>query len=59
MDILFLGPFRASQQKIIEFLIKSGDSVTRSEGNLEENKINFQNHEFLISYGYRFIVKSK
>ena len=30
MDILFLGPFRASQQKIIEFLIKSGDSVTKN-----------------------------
>ena len=58
MKILFLGPFNKSQKNIIDFLQKDNNHIVNLNTNI--NTINIDDDfDFLISYGYRFIINKK
>lgn len=59
MKILFLGPDRYSQKSIINYLVDKGEIVIRYETKLDYTKLNIHDYDFLISYGYRFIIREE
>ena len=59
MKILFLGPLKKSQKKIIKFLRKSGEKVIQKSSKLNINDKYLKNSEFIISYGYQHIINNK
>lgn len=59
MKILFLGPDKDSLKRIINFLFDTGEIVFRYEKKIEHDKINIHDYDFLISYGYRFIISKE
>ena len=59
MCILFLGPYKESQNRIVNYLVDSGEMVIRYEKKLDYDKVHMRNLDFLVSYGYRYIIKKK
>ena len=59
MCILFLGPYKESQNRIVNYLVDSGEMVIRYEKKLDYDKEHMRNFDFLVSYGYRYIIKKK
>ena len=57
--ILFLGPYKESQNRIVNYLVDSGEMVLRYEKKLGSDKLHMRNFDFLISYGYRCIIEKK
>jgi len=57
LKILFLGPDKCSQNRIINYLRDNGESVTRFIDRLDKLSIHYSDFNFLISYGYRFIIR--
>lgn len=53
MKILLLGPYR---EKIIKYLLSFGDNISHSEAKMLPSKILEGNFDFIISYGYRYII---
>lgn len=54
MKILYLGPFR---EKLISYLKSHGDQVVHLEDRLEKNPEILEDIDYIISYGYRYIIK--
>ena len=58
MKILFLGPYKESQKKIVNYLKQENNKII----NIDTN-INFENiddsFDFLISYGYKYKIKKE
>jgi methionyl-tRNA formyltransferase len=54
MRVLFLGP---KESPIVTFLISQGEEVQHASDLLVAEKIKAERHEFLISYGYRHILR--
>lgn len=54
MNILLLGP---SRPELITFMISSGDTVTQWEGSLSADMEIVKGSDFLVSYGYRKIIR--
>ena len=52
---LFLGP---PNQKMHHFLVSLGDEVVAVENNISENPQVLDGIDFIVSYGYRFIIRS-
>ena len=59
MSILFLGPDNKPQLSIVDFLKSSGESVIKVNQVLDINFIKKHNFKYLISYGYRHIIKNR
>ena len=59
MCILFLGPYKESQNRIANYLVDSGEMVIRYEKKLDYDKVHMRNFDFLVSYGYRYVIKKK
>jgi len=57
LNLLFLGPEQKFQTDLIEFLSNDGNSVKRSEAKLEIKDLNKYRYDFLISFGYRYIIE--
>ena len=53
MRILLLGP---SRDGIMEYLLSFGDEVLHSEDKIQPVKLMDDNFDFIISYGYRYII---
>lgn len=56
MNILYLGPYR---QEILGFIESMGDVVKTTENSLFNDSECLQNIDFIISYGYRYILKKE
>ena len=54
MNILLLGPYR---KDLIDFLSSFGDKVTITEAPLIDDSECLFNNDFIVSYGYRHILK--
>ena len=59
MNILFLGPDKQPQNSIINFLLSDGNLVNKYEDTLDVEKVEKYKYDFLISFGYRYIIKDK
>ena len=59
MCILFLGPNKESQNRIVNYLVELGEIVIRYEKKLDCDRFHMRDFDFLISYGYRYIIKKK
>ena len=55
MNILFLGP----ETTLIEFLSNDGNSIARFEEKLNKEVIAEYEYDFLISFGYRYIISKE
>lgn len=55
MKILWLGPLR---QALIDWLIAQGDTVLRWEDKLESESPLLTDVDWIISYGYRYLLKA-
>ncbi len=58
MKIVFLGPDKESQLKIIKFLIDDNNEVKHIKKNINETKFNYY-YDILISYGYKYKINNK
>ena len=56
MKLLLLGPNR---DDIVEFLNTFNDTVIQQEDKINETKILKENLDYIISYGYRYILPKK
>jgi methionyl-tRNA formyltransferase len=54
MNILLLGPYR---KDLIDFLSSFGDKLTNTEAPLTGDSEYLFNNDFIVSYGYRYILK--
>jgi len=59
VKILFLGPGKKPQKELIKFLSDDGNSVTSHEDILNREYIVKCEYDFLISFGYRYIVSNE
>ena len=59
MKILLLGPSLEFQNELRNYLIKLGNSVFHTEEDILIEFIKNNNIEFLISFGYRRLIKSE
>ena len=55
MKILYLG---ARRENLIEYLISLGDSVVTTEKKITAKSSILENVDWIISYGYRYIIKN-
>lgn len=58
MKILFLGPVKESQLKIIKYLINDNNQVKQISKNINNINLN-DNYDFLLSYGYKYKISYK
>ena len=58
MKILLLGPSLEYQNELKNYLIKKGNSVFHSVEDIKLSEIITNNLDFLISFGYRKLIKS-
>jgi len=56
MNLLFLGPEKEPQLVLLDFLSDEGNSITRYEEKLNKENIAKCKYDFLISFGYRYII---
>ncbi len=59
MKILLLGPNELYQNDLCDFLIRDGNDVTFKSSKLMKDTHHLDNYDFLISYGYRYIISKK
>ena len=59
MNILFLGPIKSPQESIIDFLSNTGDSVNQYDKKLNTKEVQKYKYDFLISFGYRYIIRKE
>jgi methionyl-tRNA formyltransferase len=59
MKIIFLGPDKEYQETIIKFLLEQGNIVDRFEDQLNYNSIVEAKYNYIISFGYRHIIRKK
>ena len=59
MKVLFLGPAEKFQIELIKFLKNNMCTVCRYSKNLNGTNLDYQQYDFLISYGYRYIISGK
>ena len=59
MNILFLGPEKDSQNRLVQYLGRNGEDIFRYEGKLSPIFSELSKYDFLISYGYRYIIREK
>ena len=57
MKILFLGPDKRPQKILIEFLLNEKNSVERQNNELDIKNIAKSKYDYLISFGYRYIIR--
>lgn len=57
MKILILGSEKQPQNILTEFLSNDGNSVSRREDKLNSEEIANCEYDYLISFGYRYIVR--
>jgi methionyl-tRNA formyltransferase len=57
LKILFLGPNGQKQIELVNYLKKDGHSIFWTSKKL--NYIDIQNYDFLVSFGYRYIVNKE
>jgi len=57
LKILILGPEKQPQIALIDFLSNDGNSITRCEEKLNSEEIANCEYDYLISFGYRYIVR--
>lgn len=57
--ILFLGPKNESQEKIFRYLYDNNCNITKVNSKLNVNFFSDNKFDFLISYGYRYIIEPK
>ena len=55
-NILFLGPDKPPQNSIINFLLNDGSLVKRYGGELDIENVKKYKYNYLISFGYRYII---
>lgn len=59
MKILLLGPSESYQNDLCDFLLRDGNEVTFSSSKLSKDIQELNNYDYLISYGYRYIISQK
>ena len=59
MSILFLGSEKEPQLVLLDFLSNEGNTITKHEEKLNIENIVKCNYEFLISFGYRYMVRKE
>ena len=59
MNILFLGKLTPPQRTIVEYLLREGNSVVRYEKKLDAKVVEKKNYDFLVSFGYSYIVSNE
>ena len=59
MKILFLGPKKEPQKALIDYLINDGNSIVRCEEKMNRQNIDKCEYDFLISFGYRYIISKE
>ena len=57
MKILILGPDKEPQRKLVELLSNDGNSIAIHEERLNYNYVSKSKYDYLISFGYRYLVK--
>ena len=59
MNILFLAPEKKPQTTLIEFLSNDGNSIVRCEEKMNKEYIAKYEYDFLISFGYRYLISKE
>jgi len=59
LNILFLGPDKQPQNSIINFLLSDGNMVNKYKDELDAERVEKYKYDFLISFGYRYIIRDK
>ena len=59
MNILFLGPEKLLQKSFIDFLSNNGNTVIRYEEKLNKELVEKYQFDFLISFGYRYMISKQ
>ena len=59
MNILFLAPEKKPQTTLIEFLSNDGNSIVRCEEKMNKEHIAKYEYDFLISFGYRYLISKE
>ena len=59
MKILFLGPKKEPQKALIDYLINDGNSIVRCDEKMNRKNIDKCEYDFLISFGYRYIISKE
>jgi len=59
LKILFLGPKKEPQKKLIEYLLSDGNIISNLEDKLILEDISEHAYTFLISFGYRYIINNE
>ena len=59
MNILLLGPEKEPQLALLGFLSDDGNSITIQEEKLNRKHIAKCEYDFLISFGYRYIISKE
>ena len=59
MSILFLGSEKEPQLVLLDFLSNEGNTITKHEEKLNIENIVKCNYDFLISFGYRYMVRKE
>lgn len=59
MSVIFLGPNNKPQLAIVDFLKSLDESVIKTNQILDINFIKKNKFKYLISYGYRYIIKNE
>ena len=57
MKILFLGPDKKPQEKLIAFLNNDDNSLVKRKDKLDYKNIAESKYDYLISFGYRYIIR--
>ena len=59
LRILFLGQNKEPQEALIDYLSNDGNSIVRCKKKLNIKDIVNSKFDFMISFGYRYIVSKK
>ena len=59
MKILLLGPKKEPQKALIDYLISDGNSIAKYEEKINREYIDKCGYDFLISFGYRYIISKE
>jgi methionyl-tRNA formyltransferase len=56
---LFLGPENSFQDRVVDHLLREGNEVQKSQEPLDQIFLDNSSYEFLISFGYRHILRKE
>lgn len=59
LNIIFLGPNGIYQKEIVKYLKNHGENVTKHNGILNNEFLKHNQFQFLVSYGYRYIINEQ